>query len=74
MRRNLLRKKRKYRSQAGKHQVESEQKILQQDIWKNVLKNGFSEEKFCETAAQRQLHTDWDTISADLSDAGNKEQ
>ena len=30
-------------------------KILQQDIWKNVLKNGFSEEKFCETAAQRQL-------------------
>lgn len=30
-------------------------KILQQDIWKNVLKSGFSEEKFCETAAQRQL-------------------
>lgn len=30
-------------------------KILQQDIWKNVLKDGFSEEKFCETAAQRQL-------------------
>ena len=30
-------------------------KILQQDIWKNVLKDGFSEKKFCETAAQRQL-------------------
>ena len=30
-------------------------KILQQDIWKNVLKDGLSEEKFCETAAQRQL-------------------
>ena len=38
-------------------------KILQQDIWKNVLKDGFSEEKFCETAAQRQRHTDRDTIS-----------
>ena len=32
-----------------------DRKSLQQDIWKNVLKNGFSEEKFCETAAQRQL-------------------
>lgn len=31
-------------------------KILQKDIWKTVLKYGFSEEKFCETALQRQLH------------------
>lgn len=31
------------------------QKILQQDIWKTVLKSEFSEEKFCETAMQRQL-------------------
>ena len=46
-------------------------KILQQDIWKNVLKDGFSEKKFCETAAAIRTGT---LFPADLSDAGNKEQ
>lgn len=35
--------------------MESEQKNSAAGYLENVLKNGFSEEKFCETAAQRQL-------------------
>lgn len=30
-------------------------KILQQDIWKKVVKSGLTEEKFCEMAERRQL-------------------
>lgn len=35
--------------------MESEQKNSAAGYLENVLKSGFSEEKFCETAAQRQL-------------------